>query len=38
LPAIATALQQYRKVAPVTGYSRRLAPTQTDPALIAGAL
>lgn len=38
LPGIATTLKQYRKVAPVTGYSHRLAPTQTDPALIVGAL
>jgi hypothetical protein len=38
LPSIATSLQQYRKVTSSVAWSRRLAPTQTDPGVIVGAL
>src|SRR6266550_254098 len=38
LPNTLTALKQQRNVTPISGSSRRLAPTQTDPGLIAGAL
>jgi hypothetical protein len=38
LPNTRTALAQYCVVAPISSFSRRLAPTQTDPSLIAAAL
>ena len=36
--AVKTLLSQYRAVAPVSGFARRLAPTMTDPALLGAAL
>src|SRR5947207_4101547 len=36
--AVKTLLSQYRLVAPVSGFARRLAPTATDPAMIGAAL
>lgn len=36
--AVKTVLSQYRAVAPVSGFARLLAPTATDPALVAAAL
>jgi len=35
---VKTILGQYRAVAPVSGDARRLAPTASDPAIVAGAL
>ena len=35
---VKTLLSQYRAVAPVSGFARRLAPTATDPALLGAAL
>ena len=35
---VKTLLRQYRAVAPASGFARRLAPTGTDPALLAAAL
>jgi len=38
LPATHLALQQFHSVVPISTFSRRLAPTQTDPTLVASAL
>ena len=35
---VRTTLQQYRSVAPLSGFARRLAPTASDTAIVAGAL